>query len=40
VYALKIDQLPLKKDASGAMAGFYLNQNTLGKASITATYGR
>jgi Raf kinase inhibitor-like YbhB/YbcL family protein len=40
VYALKVDQLPLKKDAPGAMAGFYLNQNKLGTASLTATYGR
>lgn len=40
VYALKVDQLPLKKDATGAMVGFYLNQNALGKASFTATYGR
>ncbi len=40
VFALKVDQIPLKQDASGAMAGFYLNQNALGKASLTATYGR
>jgi Raf kinase inhibitor-like YbhB/YbcL family protein len=40
VYALKVDQLPLKKDASGAMVGFYLNQNALAKASLTALYGR
>jgi Raf kinase inhibitor-like YbhB/YbcL family protein len=40
VYALKVDQLPLKKDASGAMVGFYLNQNMLAKASLTAHYGR
>jgi hypothetical protein len=40
VYALKVDQFPLKKEASGAMVGFYLNQNALGKASFTATYGR
>ena len=40
VHALKVDQLPLKKEASGAMVGYYLNQNTLGKASLTATYGR
>jgi Raf kinase inhibitor-like YbhB/YbcL family protein len=40
VYALKVDQLALKKEASGAMVGFYLNQNALGKASLTATYGR
>ncbi len=40
VYALKVDQLPVQKEASGAMAGFYLNQNALGKASFTAKYGR
>lgn len=40
VYALKVDQLPLKKDASGAMVGFYLNQNAIGKASFTGMYGR
>lgn len=40
VYALKVNQLPLKKEASGAMAGFYLNQNALGKAFFTAKYGR
>ena len=40
VYALKVDHLPLKEDASGAMAGFYLNQNALAKATLTAYYGR
>lgn len=40
VYALKVDQLPLKQDASGAMAGFYLKKNMLAKASLTALYGR
>ena len=40
VYALKVDQLPLKHEASGAMVGYYLNQNALGKASFTAKYGR
>lgn len=40
VYALKVDQLPLKADASGAMVGFYLNQNSLAKASFTAMCGR
>lgn len=40
VYALKVDQLPLKKDVSGAMVGFYLNQHALAKASLTALYGR
>ena len=40
LYALKVDQLPLQKDASGAMVGFYLNQNALAKASFTGKYGR
>lgn len=40
VFALKLDQLPLKQDASGAMVGYYLNQNALGKASFTGKYGR
>ncbi len=40
VFALKADQLPLKSDASGAMVGFYLNQNALRKASFMAKYGR
>ena len=40
VYALKLDQIPLKNDASGAMVGFYLNQNAVAKASLTALYGR
>ncbi len=40
VYALKVDQLPLKEDASGAMVGFYLNQNALAKATLMAHYGR
>jgi Raf kinase inhibitor-like YbhB/YbcL family protein len=40
VHALKIDQLPLKPDASGAMVGFYLGQNTIDKASVTGYYGR
>jgi Raf kinase inhibitor-like YbhB/YbcL family protein len=40
VYALKVDQIPLQKEASGAMVGFYLNQNVLKKASFTAKYRR
>jgi len=40
VFALKLDQLPLKPDASGAMVGYYLNQNTIRKASFTGLYGR
>jgi Raf kinase inhibitor-like YbhB/YbcL family protein len=40
IYALKLEQLPLKGDSSGAMVGFYLNQNMIAKASFTAFYGR
>lgn len=40
VHALKTDRLPLDADASGAMVGFLLNANSLGKASLTARYGR
>jgi len=40
LYALKLDQVPLRSDASGAMVGFYLRQNMIAKASFTAFYGR
>jgi Raf kinase inhibitor-like YbhB/YbcL family protein len=40
VQALDVDKLPLEAEASGALAGFYINAHSLGKASITATYGR
>ena len=40
VFALKVEQLPLKEDASGAMVGFFLNQNAIAKATLTALYGR
>lgn len=40
VWALKTDKLPLDENASGAMVGYMLNANALGKAQLTATYGR
>jgi Raf kinase inhibitor-like YbhB/YbcL family protein len=40
VFALKVDQLPLKPEASGAMVGYYLNQNAIAKAAFTGLYGR
>jgi hypothetical protein len=40
VYALKVKDLPLDEKAPAAMVGFYLHQNLLGKAVLTATYGR
>ncbi len=40
VWALKTDKLPVDAAAPGAMVGFMLNGNVLGKATLTATYGR
>ncbi|POA96714.1 YbhB/YbcL family Raf kinase inhibitor-like protein [Chromobacterium sinusclupearum] len=40
VWALKVGKLPVDANASGALVGFMLNANALGKASLTATYGR
>jgi Raf kinase inhibitor-like YbhB/YbcL family protein len=40
VHALKVDKLDLGPDASGALVGFMLNANALGKASVTGLYGR
>jgi Raf kinase inhibitor-like YbhB/YbcL family protein len=40
VHALKTDRLDLDERASGAMVGFNLGQNTIGKASVTLRHGR
>jgi Raf kinase inhibitor-like YbhB/YbcL family protein len=40
VWALKVDQLPIDANASGAMASFMIRANALGQAHITARYGR
>lgn len=40
VYALKVDSLGLKADATPALLGFYLGFNTLAKASVIGYYGR
>lgn len=40
VHALKVEKLDLSSQASGAMVGYYLGQNTLAKASLTALFGR
>lgn len=40
VHALEVDSLPLDAKVTGAMVGYYLGQNSLGKASFTRTYGR
>ncbi len=38
VYALDTEKLPLDKDASGALVGFYIHNHTLASASIEAKY--
>lgn len=40
VYALDVDHLDLAPDSPAAMVGFSLHGHILGKAAITATYGR
>nr|WP_281218415.1 YbhB/YbcL family Raf kinase inhibitor-like protein [Janthinobacterium psychrotolerans] len=40
VWALKVDKLPLDQHASGALVGYLLNANVLGKAQLTGLYGR
>jgi Raf kinase inhibitor-like YbhB/YbcL family protein len=40
VYALKVDKLGVPKDANASTAGFMINANAIGKASITGMYGR
>ena len=40
VYALKADKLDVDASASGAVFGFYVNANTLAKATLTGLFGR
>jgi Raf kinase inhibitor-like YbhB/YbcL family protein len=40
VWALKVDRLDLNSEASGAMVGFNLGGNALGKAVMTVMFGR
>jgi Raf kinase inhibitor-like YbhB/YbcL family protein len=40
VWALDVEALPLDAAAPAAMVGFFLNQHQLGRAVITAVYGR
>jgi len=40
VYALKTDKLDADAMTSGALLGFMIHSATLGKASVTYTYGR
>jgi Raf kinase inhibitor-like YbhB/YbcL family protein len=40
VHALKVDTLPLDENSPAAMVGYFLNQNTLGKAVLKGGYSR
>lgn len=40
LYALKTDKLELPAGATAALAGYMVNANSLGKASLTGLYGR
>lgn len=40
VFALKVESIPLDKDASAAMVGFMIRQHMLGSATIEAIYER
>jgi Raf kinase inhibitor-like YbhB/YbcL family protein len=40
VYALKVEKLDADENATPALIGFMTNFNSLGKASLTALYGR
>ena len=40
IYALKVDKLDVPKGAHAPVAGFVINANAIGKASVTGLYGR
>jgi Raf kinase inhibitor-like YbhB/YbcL family protein len=40
VYALKVEKLDVAASATAALVGYMVNANSLGKASLTALYGR
>jgi hypothetical protein len=40
IHALKVEKLEIEKSATPALAGFMINQNSLGRASFTAYYKR
>ncbi|MGO8737765.1 YbhB/YbcL family Raf kinase inhibitor-like protein [Rhodoblastus sp.] len=40
IYAEKADKLAIPPNATASVAGFVINANALGKASLTGTYGR
>jgi phosphatidylethanolamine-binding protein (PEBP) family uncharacterized protein len=40
IHALKVDRVDADQDASGALAGFMIYANSIGKATFTGKYGR
>jgi phosphatidylethanolamine-binding protein (PEBP) family uncharacterized protein len=40
LYALKVEKLDLPKGATASLAGFMVNANAIGKATLTGQYGR
>jgi Raf kinase inhibitor-like YbhB/YbcL family protein len=40
IYALRTSKLALQENASAALAGFLINQSSIGQASFTAYFGR
>lgn len=40
LHALKVDKLDLPPDAGASLAGFMVNANSIGKATLTGKYGR
>lgn len=40
LHALKVDKLDLPQGATASLAGFMINANSMGKATLTGKYGR
>ncbi len=40
LHALKVDKLELPQGATASLAGFMINANSIGKATLTGKYGR
>ena len=40
LHALKVDKLEIPEGASASLVGFMVNANSIGKATLTAKYGR
>lgn len=40
VHAIKVERLDLDPDTTAAMVGYMTNMNSLGKATLTVTYGK